>query len=440
MSINVPIVAYAVSYDGKKYGKYPAGDGLIGEGWSITDLVAVSPSASTVDLTWTLQGAIDVQYFPTGGGDWVTAASNQTIDNYQVTGLPNNAGTDHSFRIKQFGVAAYSNEAYAATSTPVFITDLLISAVGTTTLDLTWTADGTVDVEYSSNSGQSYSVAASGETGSSYQITGLSSGQQYYVRLRQDGTNIFSNVAIQSTQNTGGAGTVFFQDDLASGFSSTWDRTNAAKWTQQDGFVRALYDDGETTSGTQLRYAYQAGDSPREIFLKYDMKWGATQNSPKTLKFFGEHNGSGGVSNMTFQAHYKRSNYSGPTYGNNTGASAANDNFWSLRTDGTFQETDTNSPSRTISVADIIPFSTAWRTFHVHWKQNTDNALADGECDIWVDGVLKLSVRNFKNCNADHLEFESMTFGDYTQALTTHWIDLRNVVMSKNGWPTGGGP
>ncbi|MCA4900649.1 MAG: fibronectin type III domain-containing protein, partial [Cytophagales bacterium] len=182
-----------------------------------TILAAVTASTTQLNLTW-VDGSSNETGFQiersltSGTGFTLLATTAANAVSYSNTGLA--AGTKYYYRVRAVnatGISTYTNEGSATTSLMV-PTSLLLTAVNTTQINLTW-ADGSINetgfqIERSLTTGTGFTlVTTTAANAISFSNTGLTAGTTYFYRLRAinaDGTSAYTAESSMATIAAGG--------------------------------------------------------------------------------------------------------------------------------------------------------------------------------------------------------------------------------------------
>lgn len=160
-------------------------------------------------LTWTAPSVggsasisgYDVLYTPAGGSQ-TTVSTGSTATTHVLTGLTD--GVVYSFQVRVSGSGTPLSSVVVSHDPPAQVSGLSVTATGNGTIDLSWTAPASdmaitgYSVEYTP-SGGSASTVLTGSSSTAYQLTGLTNGTQYSVRVAAvsaAGTGAYSAAAV----------------------------------------------------------------------------------------------------------------------------------------------------------------------------------------------------------------------------------------------------
>ncbi len=179
-------------------------------------LSAVTASTTQINLTW-VDGSSNETGFQiersltSGTGFTLLATTAANAVSYSNTGLA--AGTKYYYRVRAVnatGISTYTNEGSATTSL-IVPTSLLLTAVNTTQINLTW-ADGSINetgfqIERSLTTGTGFTlVTTTAANAISFSNTGLTAGTTYFYRVRAVNANGTSAYTAESSIATIAAG------------------------------------------------------------------------------------------------------------------------------------------------------------------------------------------------------------------------------------------
>jgi hypothetical protein len=160
------------------------------------NLVAVAVSSSQIDLTWTDQTATETGFSierKTLGSTYAEIATvGANVIAFSDTGL--NPNTQYFYRVRAFSAnntSSYTNEASATTAldTPAAPSNLAVTPVSNTQIDLIWTdnaanEDGFKIERKTGVNGTYAEIATAGPNATTFSSTALSSGVGYFYRIR----------------------------------------------------------------------------------------------------------------------------------------------------------------------------------------------------------------------------------------------------------------
>lgn len=158
-----------------------------------SDLVAVSASASRIELDWTDhasdESGFKIARATASGGPYTHVATVAAdVGSYADTGLID--GTSYYYRVRAFNAAGDSAPSDENATTPLAApTDLSAEAASSSRIDLAWTDHSSVEsgfrIEQKVGSGGTYTeIAVVGTDVNTYSSTGLDDATTYYYRVK----------------------------------------------------------------------------------------------------------------------------------------------------------------------------------------------------------------------------------------------------------------
>ena len=160
-----------------------------------TGLKAVGGNES-VTLTWdAMEDVESYRVYKFADETSALIASNITENSYTVTGLTN--GVEVGFTVKSYVNSTLSDECSIVYATPIDVSapTNVIAVPGIGEVKISWTAaeGATKYAVYYSTDDSEYTLASDTVTDTSHTVTGLTSGQKYYFKVKAYGTGAWSD-------------------------------------------------------------------------------------------------------------------------------------------------------------------------------------------------------------------------------------------------------
>lgn len=233
-----------------------------------------------------------------------------------------------------------------------------------------------------------------------------------------------------------------FSDNFNQGFSPGWSFIGN-RWSIDNGEAKVEYDGNTAISGDQVLY-YDFPSHVDEVFIAFNFRHSGANVMPKWVKFHGEELPGDNYSNVTFGSFSYHASLDVAYFGQNiAGPNDVNGAFLNLNGNPPVLPR-ASSPNIIVPGGNPAPWiaHTELRRYQIHWKLNRNNTnggvLANGECQIIVDGVTRLHVTGFYNRGDAHLGFNRVGLGDYTNwsgGYTPFDMWYSNLVISSTQMP-----
>lgn len=224
----------------------------------------------------------DVLYTPAGGSQTVVPTGS-TATTHILTGLSD--GVVYSFQVRVSGSGKPLSSVVVSHNPPAQVSGLSVTATGNGTIDLSWTAPSSdmsitdYSVEYTPSGGSATTVLV-GSAATTYQLTGLTNGTQYSVRVAAvsaAGTGAYSTAVTGTPAATSTTAVLLNYNNslidsgptgytFTGGIGASFDAVNTKFGSHSRAFP--LYtSDGNSGSHWQLLFT---GDFTVEMFWRYN--------------------------------------------------------------------------------------------------------------------------------------------------------------------------
>lgn len=213
-------------------------------------------------------------------------------------------------------------------------------------------------------------------------------------------------------------------------------------------YLRASYPTPSVGGATYIYGGYSFSELKQDVYVQFWARMPEPRHGLKFLKLFGEGNGVSDWANVTFGA-----DYTGIADGVGTlyqvsfgdGTNLTNDTAHTVNYNGNNPASVGRSypdyavvstPTGNFTAAD---WGTGWHKFQFRAKMNSgttsENEVADGAFDVYIDDVPYVIARNIFNRNPINGFLASIgLFGQSQTGSEPFVIDNRDVTVSENGW------